>query len=92
MHLDPSHPLNQQVLRHVKAVRQRNQVPIAGPDEHADPYMEAGSHPDIVARVWDQLGRSLPGDCRAMLYGGPALVDPHSGLIIALAYGTQYAF
>lgn len=91
MYLDPSHPLNAQVLHHVRRVKQHDPRPIADPDDHPDPYMEAGSHPDVVARVWDQLGRSLPGDCRAMLYGGPALIESRSGVVIALAYGTQYA-
>ena len=90
MYLDPSHPLNATVLRHIERVKHRDAVPISDPDDHPDPYMQAGSHPDIVERVWDQLGRSLPVDCRAMLYGGPALVEPRSGLVIALAYGTQY--
>ena len=90
MYLDLSHPLNAQVLRHIEQAKHRDAVLISGPDDHPDPYMEAGSHPDIVERIWDQLGRSLPVDCRAMLYGGPALVEPGSGVVIALAYGTQY--
>ena len=65
--------------------------PIVAPDEHPDPYLEAGSHPDIVERVWDELGATLPVDCRAVLYGTPALVHPGVGVVFALAYGTRYA-
>jgi hypothetical protein len=58
-------------------------------DEQRD-YWEAGSHPDIVERVWDQLGASLPAECRVVVLGTPALVHPDTGVILALAIGTQY--
>jgi hypothetical protein len=54
-------------------------------------HWESGSHPDIVERVWDQLGAGLPTECRQVVLGSPALVDPVSGVIFALAIGTQYA-
>ena len=64
---------------------------LAHPDQHPNPYLRAGSHPDIVGRLWDELGTSLPTDCRALIHGTPALVHPTEGVVIALAYGTQYA-
>jgi len=35
------------------------------PEPHEpDPYMNAGSHPECVERVWDDIGATLPEDCR----------------------------
>jgi hypothetical protein len=57
-----------------------------------DPYMYAGSHPDVVARVWEELGKPLPRDCRALANGGkPVLAHPDSDRIFALPHGTAYA-
>jgi len=50
-----------------------------------------GAHPDIVERLWDGLNGALPASARALVAGGPALVHPVSGRILAVALGTQYA-
>jgi len=87
MHLDESHPLNQKLVSRKK----RPGVPPVGPPHGPpDPYLQLGSHPDIVQRVWDDLGGALPADCRAIVYGTPALVDPRSGVVLAMACGTAY--
>lgn len=57
-----------------------------------DPYMYQGSHPDVVGRVWDELGKTLPRDCRALAKGGkPVLAHPETDRIFALPHGTAYA-
>jgi hypothetical protein len=89
MKLDDSHPWNQGVLNHLRSKREGNAA-ISPPDRHPDPYMKAGSHPDVVSYVWDTLGASLPVDCRAIIYGTPGLVQPEAGLILTLSYGTSY--
>ncbi|MCC6487462.1 MAG: hypothetical protein IT364_08170, partial [Candidatus Hydrogenedentes bacterium] len=93
MKLDTAHPMNRLAIEYFRHREDRSPAPppLAAPNEHPDPYMGAGSHPDIVERVWDVLGASLPRDCRALVYGTPALVHPAVGVVIALAYGTQYA-
>ena len=56
-----------------------------------DPYWESGCHPDIVGRLWDELGASLPEDCRARANGVPVLAHPLSERVFATARGTAYA-
>jgi len=52
-----------------------------------------GTHPDIVMRIWDELGKVLPEDCHAVVYGSPVLLRPSTGVIFAFAGGTHtYAF
>lgn len=56
-----------------------------------NPYMELGSHPDIVERVWDQLGAVLgPSFGRVVFCGRPSLVDLRTGIVVAVAWGTKY--
>jgi hypothetical protein len=56
-----------------------------------DPYMNAGSHPDCVERVWDDIGATLPEDCRFVIRGHAVLAHPISGFVFAMPYGTEYA-
>jgi hypothetical protein len=87
--IDADHPANKGVLRSLGR-RKKTAQPIQPPDSVADPYMRCGSHPDIVERVWGPLMRGLPAACRCILYGTPALVHPLSGVVLAVAYGTEY--
>jgi hypothetical protein len=52
--------------------------------------MSLGSHPDIVERIWKGIGSELDEDCRLIVCGTPALVQPVTGIILAIALGTQY--
>jgi hypothetical protein len=56
-----------------------------------DPYMHQGCHPDMVTRIWDELGKKLPRDCRAQANGKPVLAHPDTDRIIAVAIGTAYS-
>jgi hypothetical protein len=52
-----------------------------------------GTHPDLVMRLWDELGKLLPEDCHAVVHGAPVLVRPSTAIIFAFAGGTHtYAF
>lgn len=53
--------------------------------------LHLGTHPDVVDWLWDRLSAALPTDCRWLVFDGPALVRPGSGVILAAAIGTQYA-
>ena len=88
--MDISHPANALPLAYLQ--RRGAHAPLlAPPDSSPRPYDGLGSHPDVVARVWDGLGRALPEDCRWIVCGTPALVQPASGMLLALALGTQYS-
>jgi hypothetical protein len=58
MWIDTAHPANALLLRHYAL---RKSPIIAPPSSVSDPYWNCGSHPDVVERVWDQLGSVLFG-------------------------------
>lgn len=87
--MPPAHALNAGLFSYLK-VDPADPLSFQAPDALADPYMGAGCHPDIVTRVWRELGAPLPTDCRFIVGGRPGLVHPHSGVVFALALGTQY--
>jgi hypothetical protein len=82
---------NKGVLEFLRTIRDNYTSLLAPPDSVTDPYMSQGSHPDIVKRLWDKLGTVLPEDCRYLVCGSPALVHQRSGIVLAIAVGTQYA-
>jgi len=94
--IDLTHPANQGVLAYLKSpTRLARSVSIAKdraeclPAAVKAPYLTLGTHPDLVTRLWNELGGSLPSDCRVIAYGMPALVRPDTGVIIGVAGGTQ---
>lgn len=91
MRFDPVHPLNAKLAAWLGARRSTSPAMLESADAPPDAYHERGSHPEVVSRLWDDLGRSLAVDCRAILFGTPALVQPRSGVALALALGTAYA-
>ena len=62
---------------------------VAFPETVERPYDTLGTHPDLVARLWDELGKVLPVDCRAIFSGCPALIHPETGIVFGFAGGTH---
>jgi hypothetical protein len=87
--LAADHSLNKRVVDYLQT-RNPSQPLFGAPDSVSDPYMSQGSHPDIVERVWKQIGSNLPLDCRCLVCGTPALVQPVSGILLAFCLGTTY--
>jgi hypothetical protein len=83
------HPLNAKLVAWLGAGTSR--VMLEPADALPDAYYECGCHPDVVSRLWDDLGRELTADCKVILFGAPALVESRSGVALALALGTAYA-
>jgi hypothetical protein len=61
--IDVTHPANQGVLGHLgDPARLARSVAIAKdraeclPADVKDPYLTLGTHPDLVTRLWDELG------------------------------------
>jgi hypothetical protein len=52
------------------------------------PYLNLGTHPDIVERLWDQITVLLPEACPWVLYHRPVLVHPWNGVVFAFAQGV----
>lgn len=85
-----AHPANAGLRGYLEPRHQRPSLPaLAFPDDLERPYESLGTHPDLVARLWDELGATLPQDCRAVFYGTPALVHPQSGVAFGFAGGTH---
>jgi len=87
--MDIAHPQNAQVLAYLTRAK-RDAPEYATWDSVQNPYYGCGCHPDIVERIWDQIGKALPADCRCLIHGIPTLAHPKSGVILALGIGTQY--
>ncbi len=81
---------NEKVIRYLER-RGKEEVDDRPPRGEQRDYWEAGSHPEIVERIWDQLGRSFPAESRRVVCGSPVLLQPASRVILAVAIGTQYA-
>ena len=90
MIIDTASPANRGVLKYLGHGKKSQNTVLAAPDSVTDPYLRQGSHPDIVNRVWDELGASLPIECRCLIYGTPSLVQDRTGVVIAICNGTQY--
>jgi hypothetical protein len=83
-------PLNDGVIRYLERHRTFAAADRTPRPDHRD-YWESGSHPDVVERVWNQLGNALPLESRRVVCGTPALVHPTSKVVIAVSIGTSYA-
>jgi hypothetical protein len=83
-------PENANALRYLAHGRDEADAYSGPPPADVD-RRHLGTHPDIVERLWDALNAALPADARWLVFDGPALVHPASGVILATAIGTQYA-
>ena len=80
---------NQAVLGYLGQGSAPDEVEVRSPPDDVDTW-RLGAHPDVVDRLWHQLAGS--GHGQPVLAGHTAAVlDLRSGLIVAVALGTQYA-
>jgi hypothetical protein len=84
-------PDNRGLLEYLAAAGRDPRLLTAPEEGQRDPYLEAGSHPDVVARVWDELGAQLPPGSRCLVLGTPALIRAGTGTVLAVTLGTTYA-
>jgi hypothetical protein len=86
-------PANAKVLAFLAAqgdVRPENRsAPPSVYDLHRN---SLGTHPDLAARLWDEITVKLPERCAWVVHGRPVLVNPTSGILFGYARGThEYA-
>lgn len=82
-------PANAALVRYFERSSPKVDEAVPRPDKAE--YLYAGSHPDVVERVWDRLGQALPPEARRVVLGTPALLHPGSKIVLVVAMGTQYA-
>jgi hypothetical protein len=90
VHVALDRPENAGVLGYLGRGRGLEDLPVGQPPEEVDRW-HLGTHPDIVDHLWGVLNTALPADGRCVIYGGPALVHPVSGVVLAVGVGTEYA-
>jgi hypothetical protein len=88
--VDADHPANRGVLDYLRG-RAEGRPLVREPGDGAFAYLGAGSHPDVVERLWDRIAPAAGEDCGAMVFGAPALVHPTAGVVLGVALGTAYA-
>jgi len=90
LELVANHPANAALVRYFEPRFERRKLAVVcRPEDVKDPYYALGTHPDLVERLWDELGKALVVDCRAVFYGNPALIHPTSGVVFGFAGGTH---
>jgi len=89
LHPAIDHPANAGLRRWREPDLRPNVPPVARPEQVARPYESLGTHPDLVARLWDELQAMLPVDCRVIFYGRPALMHPTTNVVFGFAGGTH---
>ncbi len=82
-------PANAALCRYLERHGRPGAPAIVRPDHYARPHDSLGTHPDLVARLWDELAADLPADCRFVVFGAPALVRPDTGIVFGFAGGTH---
>jgi hypothetical protein len=85
-----AHPENAGPLAYLSHGRAVADAGFGPPPADVD-RLHLGTHPGVVDWLWDELNAALPTDCRWLVFDGPALVHPGSGVILAAGIGTQYA-
>jgi len=80
---------NKKMLLAKSEIKNSSQV-FSSENEGPEQYCGAGSHPDVVQRVWIELGKHFPKESKCHIFGSPALYNPQTGLIFAICNGTRY--
>jgi Protein of unknown function (DUF1579) len=83
-------PENRGLLAYLRDRHRVDPIAMRRPPDTVDRY-RLGTHPDVVERLWDGLNAALPDDAAFLVGDGPALASPHTGVVVGIALGTQYA-
>ena len=83
-------PENAGALLYLAHGRPASEAAFGPPSPDVD-RLHLGTLPRVVDWLWNALNPALPLDGRWLVFDGPALVHPGSGIILAAGVGTQYA-
>lgn len=83
-----AHPANRKLLTYLEGRAKDHGPRERNPANVDNPYYALGTHPEIVERLWDELGGPLPAKCRWILYESPVLVHPNTGVVFGFAGGS----
>ena len=83
-----THPANRKLVACLERRDTGDRARELNPADADDPYYRLGTHPEIVERLWDELGGDLPHQCRWILFGSPVLVHPKTGVVFGFAGGS----
>jgi hypothetical protein len=86
--IDLGHPANRGIVAHLRSRAPADCAPQLDPAVAASPRYILGTHPDIVDRLWSELGGTLPQSCNWILYGQPVLAHPRTGVVFGYAGGS----
>lgn len=87
--VDFQHPANTGILKRLGRSTGGAIVSNGAPEDHPDPYFQLGTHPDLVARLWNKITIPLPEKCQWIINKRPVLVHPATGIIFGYAEGTH---
>ena len=87
--IDFDHPANLGLVQYLSAEAALGAEREAPSTAVKNPYYTLGTHPDVVERLWDELGGALPKNCRWVLYGHPVLVRHDTGIVFGFAGGSH---
>jgi hypothetical protein len=87
-HVDLQHPANASVLAYLRRAWGPNAPASEDPKLVTNAYFGLGTHPDLVARLWDEITITLPVRAAWVVCGAPALVHPTSGVVFGFAGGS----
>jgi hypothetical protein len=86
MRVDTEAPANRGVLDYFSDSGEWRSQLLAPAGALAASRARFGSHPAIVEYLWDRIAPQFRTDCRAVVYGTPALVAPQRGLLFGVGF------
>jgi hypothetical protein len=86
--IDLEHPSNRGIIAYLRSRSPAGTTPQQNPGDVEDPYYKLGTHPEIVERLWDELGGALPAKCAWILHGSPVLAHPRTGVVFGFGGGS----
>ena len=86
--IDFNRPANRKLIEYLQSCNSHRHSPEQNPAGIDLRSSTLGTHPDILERLWGELGGVLPVKCNWILYGRPVLAHPRTGIVFGFAGGS----